>query len=113
MAGRSRRERVERGVYKRTGADGKDQFEIGYRDAEGTQRWQRVEGGIMAARAALAEAHTARARRERVGDPHLRFDEAVEAWWNARVVRLRPATQSAYRAALKHLRTRFAGKSVG
>lgn len=112
MAGRSRRERVERGIYKRTGADGKDQFEIGYRDAEGTQRWQRVEGGIMAARAALAEAHTARAHRERVGDPHLRFDDAVEAWWNARVVRLRPATQSAYRAALKHLRTRFAGKRL-
>lgn len=112
MAGGSRRQRVERGIYKRTGADGKDQFEIGYRDAQGRQRWQRIEGGIMAARAALAEAHTARARRERLGDPHLRFDDAVEAWWHARVVRLRPATQSAYSAALKHLRKRFAGKRL-
>ncbi len=48
-----RRVRVERGIYKRTGTDGKDQFEIGYRDAQQTQRWQRVDGGIMAARAAL------------------------------------------------------------
>ena len=112
MATTPRRVRVERGIYKRTGTDGKYQFEIGFRDAQQCQRWQRVEGGIMAARAALAEAHTARGRRHRVGDPHLRFDDAVDAWWNARVVRLRPATQSAYRAALKHLRTRFAGRRL-
>jgi integrase len=61
----------------------------------------------MAARAALAEAHTARARRERVGDPHLRFEDAAQAWWDSRVIKLRPATKSAYSAALKHLRGRF------
>ena len=112
MATTPRRVRVERGIYKRTGTDGKDQFEIGYRDAQQTQRWQRVDGGIMAARAALAEAHTARSRRERVGDQNLRFDDASEAWWSARVVRLRPATQSAYSAALKHLRARFGGRRL-
>ena len=31
------------------GTDGTDQFEIGYRDAQQRQRWQRVDGGIMAA----------------------------------------------------------------
>jgi integrase len=108
----SRRERVERGIYKRIDSDGKDRFEIGFRDAQRRQRWQRVDGGIMAARAALADAHAARGRREKVGDPHLRFDDAVEAWWNARVVRLRPATQSAYGAALKHLRPRFGGRRL-
>ena len=107
MASTPRRVRVERGIYKRAGTDGKDQFEIGYRDAQQTQRWQRVDGGIMAARAALAEAHSARGRRERVGDPNLRFEEAAQAWWDNRVVKLRPATQSAYSAALKHLRARF------
>jgi integrase len=107
MATTPRRVRVERGIYKRTGPDGNVHFEIGYRDAQQTQRWQAVDGGIMAARAALAEAHSARGRRERVGDPHLRFEDAVDAWWNARVVKLRPATQSAYSAALKHLRSRF------
>ena len=104
----NRRERVERGVYRRVGADGRDQFEIGFRDAHGTQRWRRVEGGIKAARAALADAHSARARGERVAtDPQLRFEDAARAWWNARVTRLRPATQSAYGAGLKHLRDRF------
>ena len=46
----------------------------------------RVEGGIKAARAALAEAHAARARGERVAaDPRLRFSDAADAWWRARV----------------------------
>jgi integrase len=112
MATTPRRVRVERGIYKRTGTDGKSQFEIGFRDTQQRQRWQRVDGGIMAARAVLAEAHSARGRRDRVGDPHLRFDDAVDAWWSARLVRLRPATQSAYSAALKHLRTRFAGRRL-
>ena len=107
MADTSRRQRVERGIYKRSTSEGKTHFEIGFRDAQGKQRWQRVEGGIMAARAALADAHTVRARRERVGDPHLRFDEAAQAWWDSRVIKLRPATQSAYSAALKHLRGSF------
>jgi integrase len=107
MATTPRRVRVERGIYKRTGTNGKDQFEIGYRDAQQVQRWQRVDGGIMAARAALAAAHSARGRRERVGDPNLRFDEAAQDWWDNRVVKLRPATKSAYSAAMKHLRASF------
>ena len=36
-----------------------------------------------------------------------RFDDAAQAWWDARVTRLRPATQSAYAAGLGHLRHRF------
>ena len=46
----SRRESVERGIYKRP--DGK--YEIGWRDAGSKQRWRVVEGGIKAARAELA-----------------------------------------------------------
>lgn len=101
----SRRERVERGIYSRTGADGRARLEIGYRDASGRQRWQAVEGGIKAARAALATAHAKRARGERdASDPRLTFSAAADAWWQARVVKLRPATQNAYGAGLKHLR---------
>jgi integrase len=104
----SRRQRVEPGIYGRTGADGRTAYEIGWRDVQGRQRWRRVEGGIKAARAALAEAHAARGRGERVAtDPRLRFHDAAQAWWDARVVRLRPATQSAYGAGLAHLRDRF------
>lgn len=97
-----RRERIERGIYRRP--DGK--LEIGWRDSRGVQRWRRVEkGGITAARAALTQAHAERNRGERVAaDPRLRFDDAATAWWEARVVKLRPATQNAYGAGLAHLR---------
>jgi integrase len=99
-----RRERVEKGIYRR--ADGK--LEIGFRDAQGKQRWRVVDGGITAARAQLAAEHAKRARGERVAaDPRLRFNATADAWWDARVLRLRPATQAAYAAALKHLRREF------
>jgi integrase len=99
------RVRVERGIYKRP-SDGA--LVIGWRDAGGKQRWKKVDGGIRAARAALAEEIARRGRGERVAaDPRLRFDTAADAWWEERVVRLRPATQSAYAANLKHLRATF------
>jgi hypothetical protein len=50
----SRRLRVEAGIYKRTGADGRPAYEISWRDVQGRQRWRRVEGGVKAARVALA-----------------------------------------------------------
>ena len=104
----SRRERVEPGIYSRTAANRKPVYEIGFRDAQGKQRWRRVEGGITAARRALAEAHASRARGERVAaDPRLRFADAADAWWRARVANMRPTTQGTYRSALKHLNERF------
>jgi integrase len=104
----SRRERVEPGVYTRVNAQGRKTYEIGFRDAQGRQRWRKVEGGISAARKALAEAHASRARGERVAaDPRLRFNDAADAWWDARATRLRPMTQTTYSAALRHLRQRF------
>lgn len=97
----ARRVRVEPGIYKRP--DGS--LEIGYRCAQGKQRWRKVDGGIRAARKQLAEAHAKRAKGERVAaDPRLRFTDAAELWWNARVVELRPATQNAYGAGLAHLK---------
>ncbi len=104
----SRRERVEPGIYVRTAANGRKAFEIGFRDAQGRQRWRRVEGGILAARRALAKAHASRARGERVAaDPRLRFSDAAESWWKARVANMRPTTQATYQSALKHLHERF------
>ena len=38
----SRRQRVEPGIYTRTDATGREAFEIGFRDAQGKQRWRRV-----------------------------------------------------------------------
>ena len=98
----------ERGIYTRVNADGQTVFEIGWRDSSGKQRWRRVDGGITAARAALAAEHTRRARGERTTtDPRLRFNDAAEAWWEARVTKLRPTTQDAYGSALAHVREHF------
>jgi integrase len=101
--------RVEPGIYRRP--DGK--LEIGFRNASGTQKWQKVDGGIKAARAALATEHARRARGERTAaDPRLRFDAAADVWWQARALKLRPATQSAYSACLIHLRATFARRRM-
>jgi len=96
--------RVEPGIYRRPDS----KLEIGWRDASGKQKWRVVVGGIMAARAALATEHARRGRGERVAaDPRLKFDGAADIWWQARALKLRPATQSAYSACLIHLRATF------
>jgi integrase len=99
-----RRVKLEPGIYQRP--DGA--LEIGWRDAQGKQRWRKVQGRLKAARAALAEEHARRGRGERVAsDPRLTFDRAADAWWSARVVKLREQTHSAYGASLRHLRAHF------
>lgn len=100
-----RRVKVEPGIYRRR--DG--ELEIGWRDAEGKQRWRLAPGRrLKAARTALAEEHARRGRGERVAsDPRLTFDRAADAWWDARVVKLRDETQATYKAGLRHLRRRF------
>jgi hypothetical protein len=65
-----------------------------------------VQGGITAARKALTDAKSKRDRGERTSDPRLTFTAAADAWWAARVVKLRPTTENAY-AALRHLRAAF------
>ncbi|MHB1571456.1 MAG: hypothetical protein ACYC0H_19935, partial [Solirubrobacteraceae bacterium] len=102
----SRRRRVEQGIYVRLDANGADVlkggklvYEIGYRDAQGKQRWRVVEGGIPAARSALAQAHSDRARGVRTAvDPRMTFNAAADAWWAARVERMRPTTRGTYRS---------------
>jgi hypothetical protein len=66
-----------------------------------------VQGGITAARKALTDAKSKRDRGERTSDPRLTFTAAADAWWAARVVKLRPTTQNADSAALRHLRAAF------
>jgi integrase len=96
------------GVYVRVNAQGKQVFEIGFRDAQGKQRFRTVEASITAALAALADEHSRRNRHERMpADPRLTFNVAADRWWAERASRLRPATQAVYAAALKHLRPEF------
>lgn len=102
------RERVEAGIWKRQDAQGQTAYEIVWRCAQGRQHRRRVEGGIRAARHALANEVAKRGRGERVAaDPRLRFDDAAQAWWESRVRRLRPTTQTAYAAHVKHLEREF------
>jgi integrase len=99
-----RRTRVEPGIYTRP--DGR--YEIGYRDAQGRQRWRVVEGGIAAARKQLTAAKAQRDRGDHTAtNPRLTFDRAADEWLAARVSRLAPNTQTTYAAHLKHLRKRF------
>lgn len=103
-----RRQRVETGIYERSTADGRKRFEIGWRDSQGRQRWREVDGGIMAARNALAVEHAKRARGERpAADPRLRFREAADRWFESRVAKMRPSTIATHSSALKHLDERF------
>lgn len=102
------RERVEPGIYRRTGADGRSRYEISYRDSDGRQRRHVIEGGVKAARTALSGLKSDMGRGRRVAPtPRLSFDVAADRWWAARTADLRPATRSASHHALLHLRRAF------
>ena len=80
MSSNFRRERVERGIYRCP--NGK--LEIGWRDASGRQRWKKVDGGVKAARAALAREHAKRASGgQEPENPRLTFSAAADAWWGS------------------------------
>lgn len=98
------REKVEQGIWRRRNARGEWVYEIAWKDAQGIQRGPRkVEGGVRAARSALANAVAARGRGERVAaDPRLTFRAAADAWYEARSHGWRPATREVYSGHLKH-----------
>lgn len=105
MAKPIERERVEPGIWKRRDREGREVFEITWRDTEQKQRRRRVQGGITAARKALTSEVSKRDRGERVAaDPRLKLDTAADAWWSGRVSRLRTNTQDAYGCSLIHVR---------
>jgi integrase len=97
------------GIYTRTRANGEKVFIIGYRDSDGKQVWQTVEGGVMAAKAALADVQARKGRGERVApNPRLTFEAAAEAWFSSQASNLRPSTRDVYRSHLdSHLLPTF------
>ena len=107
--GRDGRPQRVQGVYTRTRADGSTVFVIGYRNSDGKQVWQTVDGGITAARAALADVQARKGRGERIApNPRLTFGQAAEAWFEAQASNLRPSTKDVYRAHLdNHLLPAF------
>lgn len=111
--GGATRKNVERNIYTRTRADGSEYYEIGYRDSIGKQRWQKAEGGIMAARAARDDLLGRKGRGERVRpNPKLRFNDAADAWLNCQVASLRPRTRETYEYAVRHVQARFGSRRL-
>lgn len=84
-------------------------LEFCYRDSAGKLRWERVHGGITAARKARDDKRGAKARGERVApNPRLQFGAAADRWLAEQVAELRPATRSIYTNAIEnHLRPRW------
>lgn len=104
------RQRIEPGIYRRTAADGRIRYEIAYRDSDGRQRRQVVEGGVKAARTALASVKADMGRGRRVAPtPRLTFDLAADRWWESRSAEpdLAETTRESYGHSLKHLRKAF------
>src|SRR3954469_17647650 len=82
-----------RGVYWR--ADG--MFEVGYRDADGRQRWRGPLETLTAARLARDDARVkARAGQRESANPRLKFGEAADRWLAEQVVELRRQTRARY-----------------
>lgn len=97
---RVERHRVGPGIWKRIGADGRTRYEITYRDSDGRQRRQVIEGGKRAAQTALADVKSRMGHGERIAPrPDLTFAEAAERYLAAQTS-LRPATIAAYTTAI-------------
>jgi integrase len=107
----ARRVRVDRNLFKRRAADGKDRFELGYRDSTGRQRFQTLPPGITLtqARAERDALIGARGKGERiVPSPRLTFGQPADRWLAEQVSELRPATRAIYRNAIvNHLAPRW------
>jgi integrase len=99
-----------RGVYWRP--DGL--VEVGYRDADGRQRWRGPFETVTAARAARDDARVkARGGERESVNRRLRFGEVADRWLEEQVVGLRPATRVRYRSHVeKHLRVRWGGRRM-
>src|SRR3954454_25190077 len=89
-------------------------FEVGYRDADGRQRWRGPIETITAARIARDDARAkARGRVRESANPRLKFGEAAERWLAEQVSQLRPSTRASYTSYWQHhLRPRWGNRRM-
>src|SRR5215217_1951624 len=94
-----------RGVYWRP--DG--MLEVGYRDADGRQRWRGPFETVTSARAARDAARLrARGGERESSNPRLTFGEAADRWLAEQVSELRPSSRKGYKSYVEnHLRPRW------
>ena len=98
------------GVYWRP--DG--MLEVGYRDADGRQRWRGPFETITAARVARDDARAkARGGERESANRWLKFGEAADRWLAEQVAELRPATRARYGSHVEHhLGPRWGGRRI-
>lgn len=95
------REKVRPGIWRRKSARGKWVYEITFRDSDGVQRRQRVDGGMREATTALASVKSRMGSGERVApNPRLTLAVAAEEWIEAKSPNLTEKTISVYRYGL-------------
>lgn len=103
------REKVKPGIWRRQTAAGKPVYEITYRDSDGRQRRQTVDGGQRVAEGELARVKANMADGKRVApNPRLTFAQAADEWLEAKAPALTDKTVSSYQYALRvHLLPAF------
>lgn len=96
------RVKVAEGIWRRQLADGGIRYEIAYRDSDGRQRRQVVEGGFKAAKTALSAVKADMGKGKRVApNPRLTFGDAAEGYLATLAGSdLRPATVATYTTAV-------------
>src|SRR4051812_21331976 len=89
-------------------------FEVGYRDADGRQRWRGPFDTLTSARVARDDARVrARGGERESANPRLKFGDAADRWLAEQVVGLRPATRAGYTSYLNnHLRPRWGNRRM-
>lgn len=91
------------GIYRSTDSQGKQRFEITFRDSDGKQRWQRVEGGVRAAERAKVDVLARMGKGEKVAPMRrLTFSIAAAAYLKSQESKLRPATIALYSSAIRN-----------
>src|SRR5688572_19164315 len=77
-------------------------LEVGYRDADGRQRWRGPYETITAARGSLGDAKTkARGGERESVNPRLKFGEAADRWLAEQVSQLKRQTRERYASQVR------------
>lgn len=106
------RENVERGIYRRVTKDGRDRFEIMFRDRDGRHRRETLPT-LRQARLRRGDL-IAKAKRGEVTTPaRVRLDEFANEWLEREAGRLRPGTHALYASYLRiHVLPRFGRRRI-
>lgn len=102
------------GVYWRSGRNRERLYSICFRNSDGKQQWERIDGGVMEAQAVLAERKAAMAKGQRVARSSHTFAEVAREWQKVAFPRLKPRTAAIYEVSIRvHLVPRIGRMKIG